>query len=320
MLTLRKNWWPTVRGTLAVAVALASAVAASPLAAQEVAQSRRHAIIIAGLPGDSDHQARYQRYIAAWHTWLEANGWNSEQIHIACGWDVPPKPTLTFAKRDNIMQLFRSLAERMSEQDELWIFFLGHADYDGSHARLHIPGPDLRDVEYAELLAGLPARRVVIWATTANSGWFLRHLSQPGRVVVTATSAEAEPNETEFPEVLTEVLMGPLAEADRNKDGQLSVLELFLRTATLVQQRYDADQRTATEHALLDDDGNGTGSEVDALMSYFASASPPSGSDNTVTVEQPDTKAIDGAVADGIMATLPSQTAPAVDDSEPTDR
>ncbi|HPY48989.1 MAG TPA: hypothetical protein PLO68_03975, partial [Sedimentisphaerales bacterium] len=51
--------------------------------------------------------------------------------------------------------------------------------------------------------------------------------------------------------------------ADLDKDGQTSLLEAFLTASYHTQAFYQAEGRLATEHALLDDNGDGLGTPAD---------------------------------------------------------
>ena len=84
----------------------------------------------------------------------------------------------------------------------------------------------------------------------------------PGRIAISATEADQEVNETLFPLALADVLAAPPPEADRDKDGTLSVFELYLAVVADVTRRYIEDELIPTEHAQLDDNGDGRGSEV----------------------------------------------------------
>jgi hypothetical protein len=84
--------------------------------------------------------------------------------------------------------------------------------------------------------------------------------------VITATLADQEWNETEFPHALGELCRQSALELDLDRDKNVSVWEVFLRLGKLVDARFAADKRTPTEHALLDDNGDQIGSErPDAL-------------------------------------------------------
>ena len=96
---------------------------------------------------------------------------------------------------------------------------------------------DLRDDQLGKLFAGIACREQVFWVTTSASGWFLRSLSAKGRIVITATAADEEFNETEFPEALADVSRLPVERLDDNKDGKVSVLELYRHTVAEVEKR-----------------------------------------------------------------------------------
>ncbi len=49
---------------------------------------------------------------------------------------------------------------------------------------------------------------------------------------------------------------------DRDKDGKLSVFELYLAVVSSVMQRYADAEDLPTEHAQLDDNGDGRGTEL----------------------------------------------------------
>jgi hypothetical protein len=91
----------------------------------------------------------------------------------------------------------------------------------------------------------------------SSSAPFINGLSAPGRVVVSATKSGYEQNFARFGGYLSEVICDP--EADLDKDDQVSLLEAFLTACRRVEEFYDQDARLATEHALLDDNGDGLG-------------------------------------------------------------
>src|SRR5262249_35142409 len=138
---------------------------------------------------------------------------------------------------------------------------LGHANERAGHFFLHLPGPDLGEQELAKLFQGITCREQVFWVTTAASGGFLSALSAKGRIVITATTADQELNETEFPHALAELCGQNSSELDSDADGKVSLWEVFIKLAQLVEARFASDKRTPTEHALLDDNGDRLGIE-----------------------------------------------------------
>ena len=60
-----------------------------------------------------------------------------------------------------------------------------------------MPGSDLRAIDYADLFENLKCDQQVFWLTMSSSGWFTEQLSLEKRIVITSTTRDAEPNETE---------------------------------------------------------------------------------------------------------------------------
>lgn len=221
-----------------------------------------HALILVGLPGDEEHEKLFADTARDWRDWLTGKlDFDPGHVHILFGKKGSKDLAEDPATREDLEKTVADLKKTLNPQDRLWVFFLGHGNYDGEHASFHIAGPDLHEDQLAKLFAGLSCREQVFWMTTSASGWFLKALSAKDRIVITATAAEEEYNETEFPQALATVTKRSLAQLDTNKDGKVSVLELFQHTVAEVEARFAADNRVPTEHAQLDDNGDGVGTE-----------------------------------------------------------
>ena len=218
------------------------------------------ALIVVGLPGDAEHDALFRATAVRWKEWLTGPlGFPPAEVRMLSGASPGPGPGDTPATRESIGREAESLREKAGPGDRTWVFVLGHANLDDGHAFLHLPGPDLRDDEFAALFRGLRGREQVFWMTNAASGPFLAPLSAAGRIVIAATDREGEANETEFPHALAEVSRRPAALVDSDKDGRVSVQEVFSATVDAVEARFSSDKRAPTEHARLDDNGDGVG-------------------------------------------------------------
>ena len=82
------------------------------------------------------------------------------------------------------------------------------------------------------------------------SGAFLKPLSAPGRIIVTATKNGAENNYSRLGGYLSETIADPAADLD--KDGQTSVLEAFLAASHHVEEFYKQAGRLLFHQAELD--------------------------------------------------------------------
>jgi hypothetical protein len=220
------------------------------------------ALIVVGLPGDDEHAALFKDIALAWRKWLTGPlQFPDTGVRVLFGDQGEPSLAAGPATRQAIADEVTAIQRTLAADGRLWVFFLGHTNVSGQHSFLHLPGPDLRDDELGALFKPLKSHEQVFWVTTPASGWFLPSLSTPGRIVITATTRDLEFNETEFPQALAAVSGKASTELDQDRDGKISVWEIFGRTSEAVEARFRADERAPTEHALLDDNGDKVGTE-----------------------------------------------------------
>ena len=201
-------------------------------------------------------------------------------------------PNLLRAKstKENVLAELARLATRSAEGDRVVVVLVGHGSHQGDVTRFNIPGPDLTGADLAAALDALRERTIAVVVATSASGEMVRSLSGPGRVIVTATKSGFEGNESIFERHFAEAWSGDGADTD--KDGRVSLLEAFDYARREVAREYERDGRLLTEHAVLDDDGDGAGTaepdgrggDGDLARRFFLSgASAVASSDTAVT-------------------------------------
>ena len=274
------------------------------VAQTERAEGRRWAVILVGIPGDREHEQLFAETASTWEEWFTNSlSFDKERVlklPIARA-DGSEKSDLSAAE---IRKTFSELAEKLTEQDSLWVFTLGHGNYDGKQAYFHVAGPDPSNADFGRWLSDLRCREQVIILTQANSGWFVKPLAKSGRIVIAATAADDESNETEFPLALSAVMKQPSSELDANHDGRVSVAEFFIAAAAATLQRFKSDNRLPTEHPQLDDDGDGRGAEEISADDLPAEPEPESNTDaQAPTTAKPPMKQPDGALARRVFLT-----------------
>jgi len=151
-------------------------------------------------------------------------------------------------------------AEPKESANELWVILLGHGTAEAKDAKFNLRGDDLAASELAAWLKPFRRTVVVVCAFSASGAW-LKPLAAPDRVVVTATKNGSENNYARFGGHLAQAI-GDLA-ADIDKDGETSLLEAWLTAARKTADFYKDEGRLATEHSLLDDNGDGLGTPPD---------------------------------------------------------
>jgi hypothetical protein len=230
------------------------------------------AILVMGAPGQDEYASNFVRQVSLWE---EACA-RAQCRHRTIGLETAPEST-------DLERLKQAVAEENKDRpDQFWLVLIGHGTYDGKEARFNLRGPDLTAGELAEWLK--PFRRpLALINTTASSAPFLNQLSATNRVIITATRGGEEQNFTRFGQFFAQSIAS--LEADLDKDGQVSLLESFLSAARSAVEFYKLEGRLATEHALLDDNGDGKGTPAEWFRGLRATR-----------------KAQDGAPLDGMLA------------------
>ena len=252
------------------------AVVALALLASSGAWAAEHArvILVAGAPGLDEYGAQFAAWTTNWEQAARQANANYTAIGLAPSNSLPseplleastPSPSNTGQSSTNSVsdreQLHAALDKEPKETtDELWLVFLGHGTYDGKDAKFNLRGPDVTAAELADWLKPFH-RPIAVIIGSSSSGPFLKLLSAPGRVIVTSTRSGFEQNYSRFGRFLSEAIANP--QADLDKDGQVSLLEAFLYASRQVAEFYTVEGRLATEHALLDDNGDGLGTPAD---------------------------------------------------------
>lgn len=231
-------------------------------AQDEQAAGHRWAVILTGLPGDAAHDKLFRNTADAWQKWLtESLDFPTDQVlrlPVPAAEDGEKRAALSAA---DIQTQLAELQEKLQADDVLWVFTLGHGNYDGREAFFHVAGRDPAAADFGRWLGEIRCREQVIWLTHSCSGWFVKPLSQPGRIVIAASAADDESNETEFPHALVTAAELPLEKLDVDKDEKVSIAEFFAVVTREVENRFKSDKRITTEHAQLDDNGDGKGTE-----------------------------------------------------------
>lgn len=243
--------------TAAAALAAAAVLAflPSPTAAQQT-----RALIVVGLGGAPEYQRTFHTWATDLRDALVDLGVRRDHI-IYLGEDNEASA----GQRDGVSSVdgltgaVTRIAGEAGPSDRVLLVLMGHGTTRGDEARFNLPGPDMTAVELGFLLeSAFPTQTVAVVNTASASGPYVEALSGPGRVVLTATRSGREDNETHFGAFFVGALEGEGADLD--KDGRLSLLEAFQFATREVLRHYEEQNLLMTEHALLDDDGDGEGS------------------------------------------------------------
>ena len=268
-----------LRAVFAGALFLTAPVQPSVAADNTQSQS---VIVVVGAAGTPEYGAQFALWAGLWEKAAAKGGAHFASIGLD-EIETPNDSSLALQAKTDRATLQQMLA-RESQQGTaaLWLVFIGHGTFDGRAAKFNLRGPDISADDLAHWLRPF-SRPLVVIDTASSSAPVLSTLSGPNRVVITATKSGFEQNYARFGQYLAEAIAEPGADLD--KDGQTSLLEAFLTASARVAEFYSGEGRLATEHSLLDDNGDGLGTRPD----WFRGV-------------RPIQKAADGASLDGYRA------------------
>jgi len=221
------------------------------------ADPNKFAVIITGISGEEVYAKQFGDWTAKLRQALTTQlGFAEEKTFV-----LTEKPTDKERKAtaEAVRQLFVELKNSLKPDNQLFVFFIGHGSFVDKVAKFNLSGPDLSAGDYAALLNALPTQNIVIVNTASGSGEFVKPLAREGRIIITATRSGQELNAPHFAEYFIAALGNPEADADKN--GRVSVLEAFEYAAKLTDSRYKKKGILVSEHALIEDNGDGKGHE-----------------------------------------------------------
>jgi hypothetical protein len=236
-------------------------------------EDRPSVAIVVGATGTPEYASDFRKAADLWKAAATRGGADA----ILIGTSAPAEGS---SDRDRLRAVLNERASNSTEP--LWIVLIGHGTFDGKEAKFNLRGPDVSELELVKWLE--PVKRpVVLIDGSSASAPFLNRLSAPSRIVITATRSGNEVNYARFGQFLSEAIGDP--KADLDKDGQVSLLEAYLSASHRVAEYYRTRSQLASEHALLDDNGDRLGTPPDWFRGVRATR-----------------RAKDGAPPDGIRA------------------
>lgn len=256
-------------GTRVLLLLAVTALFAGPVAA---AEDNTHLAVIVGLAGEAEHGELFRKWAGTLVETASGRFGIAKDRIVYLDADEAAKGAAGRSTRQEIERTFDRLAAQATPDDTVVVVLIGHGTFDGRAAKFNLPGPDMGPAEFAPLLKKVRAKHVVFVNTASASGPFMTELAGPGRTIVTATRSGAEQYSTLFGGFFIDALTNEAADTDKNK--RVSILEAFNAARREVATAYQREGIMLTEHAMLDDSGDGKGAlepSADGADGRFAS-------------------------------------------------
>jgi len=216
------------------------------------ADAKTEVAVFIGSPGEEAFNSRFFDWAKRLEQALvQGSGLEAAAIHR-----YPSQPTDPPLTREEVEKALQHLGGRLVPEDQLVVILIGHGSESGS-PRFILEGPDLDAMSLATWLDGVPSTSQLVVHTASGSGAFVGPLGAAGRVVCASTEPGAGKNAPEFMEYLVAALEQGRGDADRN--GRLSWGEWLNVAASDTAAWYEGEGYIQSEHAILDDTGDGQG-------------------------------------------------------------
>ena len=223
------------------------------------AQSGRYALVVAGASGEEQYATMHRTWVDTL-TGVLRDRFGLPADHLVVLTETP-KPGEAVSNAVNVKAALAKLVPRVTKDDVLLVMLIGHGSGSGPETKFNLVGPDLTAAEWKTLLDPVAGRVAFVDASSASAG-FLKMMAGKDRIVITATNSPAQVYHPLFGQAFIEALTSSAADLDKNE--RISLWEAFVYATKLVEQHYQRAGTLATEHAVLDDSGEGTGRDAAA--------------------------------------------------------
>ena len=229
------------------------------------------AVIFCGLSGDKEHE---EQFVASVKTIRESltqrYGFSDSNVRVYFGRSEDAAEPTAFetsgiCNREDIATAAKWLTKETAAEDRAWVFVIGHSYYDGKTVHFNIPDKDITHQQFCKSFKDLGGNST-FFICTPVSGFYIKGLSKPNRVVITSTEADMETNGSIYHTALAKTLaeFSNDTKFDIDGNGRVSWFDLYVQSTRELSDMYlnNEPPLIATEHPQLDDNGDGRGSEL----------------------------------------------------------
>jgi hypothetical protein len=225
---------------------------------EENVGSKKYAIVISGESRTSQHYIWFKDSSQQAYKLLLQGGYKEEDIYYlfegATEPDVDYESTL-----ENLESVVTQISKKSTEKDTLLFIFIGHGGFDGTNSSYALADTNIQDDRLAAMFSILKRDKLIIVFSPCNTGGFVDDLSGPNTIFISSTRKD-ESNRAAFIEPFLSAFDGS---GDANSDGKVSFAEAFNYASQSVKDQYANNHwGLLTEHAQLDDNGDGISNET----------------------------------------------------------
>ncbi len=217
-------------------------IGVSLILAPAVALAELHVVVIEGLGGESRFTDQFGEQVAAIKSAAQSLTAN-DRVRVFRADEV---------SREDVLQYFDKLKSRISGDDQVALYLIGHGSYDDHEYKFNIQGPDLTGEDIVGMLDGLPSTSQLLVNTSSASGALAEVAANDQRMLILATRSGVERHATLFGNYFAAALNDPTADLDKNQI--VSAAEAFNFAERQVDDYFERNGQLATEHPRMEGD------------------------------------------------------------------
>jgi hypothetical protein len=218
---------------------------------ESVGQDDVEIIVVIGAEGEPEFGEQFGKWANTWKSFAD----RTQTKFTAVGRSAIGEKS----DRELLKSAIAHVANRPSaakHSSATWIVLIGHGTYSQRTAKFNLRGPDVSANEMSKWIQPIQSPLVIVNCSSSSSP-FINQLSGENRVIVTATKSGTQYNFSRFGKYFADAISS--MDSDLDHDEEVSVQEAFVRASSEVNDFYLSQDRIATEHALIDDNGDAKG-------------------------------------------------------------
>lgn len=204
-------------------------------------------LIVQGLSTDQTQRDRYEKMGKAFEEAVKKC--TQEVLRLTAGAADPSQES----RKDTLLKKWAEMHRNCGPEDQVVMVYIGFARWDDNQFWFNLPGPDLSASELAKMTPSAKAGCVTMILGCPQAGRAIKAFSGKQRIVMAATDEAGERQDPVFVEVMSALLL--------KEGGSISWRSVFEGTVKGVEHWFKQAGLIQTEHAMLDDNGDGKGSE-----------------------------------------------------------
>ncbi len=240
--------------TLLVSIVLGISIGPMRTTANDESSALSQVIIVVGAGGEIEYEAEFRTAAEKWIDACQA----AKLSYKVIGLQDDSSESNSLSDREILLAELKKWS--IDSASYKWIVMIGHGTSTKQASNFNLRGDDISVSDLKQLLSNVGSP-VVIAACFSTSGAWIPELAASDRTVVAATKSGAEINYSRFAKYFAESIYDMSVDLDHDKE--VSLLEAFLSASRKTERFYAEDNRLASEHAIIDDNGDGKGTTVD---------------------------------------------------------